>query len=472
MSNQNILSVFQLNPLTKYERTNLSYLIFKGLNFKKEPFPISFFRSDFRGSKFENVEFYKNNFDRADFVNSVFQDCIFQKVNFGCCQMKNCLFHNVVFDGNFYKNTSIHSTTFIGCSFPDESFLINMQRCQFIDCTISGCLFEMSTTDTVTFKNCIIKNSNLATMHAEYHTFINCDLTNCFLGTSYFFGYLIANCTMTDILFLYRGYEVPYNELNIKEIYNDYEKNHRFYELINVLIFSKRYNDILNVIKKAFDFYGNPLSKYLRKLEIECIFRAIIFYIKYEKISFEQAYEIVDYFKDKSWDEFPADEKLEYACLTDELANCLFTSDFSSEYINNISKEMTSIFTIKFNEDDLNTCLRDAYFIMHKYLQDKMKNVHLISKKKGSWILTFAIPTLLLLTILPKIIREYADVYFDISLKRNVNKKAIKLINNENTSLPEFNQLVTTLSKNEVLTKDEIPAEKILSAIESMSVKL
>lgn len=472
MGTQNTPSVFHLNPLIKYERTNLNYMIFKEINFKKVPFPVSFFRSDFRGTKFENVKFYKNNFDRADFINSVFQECIFQKVNFGCCQMKNCLFNNVIFDGNFYKNTSIHSTTFIGCSFPDESFLINMQRCQFIDCNISGCLFEMSTTDTVTFQNCVIQNSNLATMHAEYHTFINCDLSNCFLGTSYFFGYLISDCTMSDILFLYRGYEVPFNELNIKEIYYDYKKNHRFFEMINVLIFIKKSDGIYYVIKEAFDFYENPSSKYLRRLEIECIFRANIFYIEHEKISFEHAYKIANYFKSKNWDKYPIDERLKYLALTDELVNCLLTTDFSSEYINDISEEMTSVFTFKFNENDLNICLNNAYTIMHKYLQDKIKNVRLISKIKGSWILTFVLPTILVLTILPKIVREYADVYFDISLKQNINKKAINIINNKKISLPEFNQLVTTLSKNEVLTKDEIPAEKILSAIESISVNL
>lgn len=45
----------------KFEGRDLSYSVFENVDFHKYVHLVSFFRSDFRGTKFSNIEFYKNN---------------------------------------------------------------------------------------------------------------------------------------------------------------------------------------------------------------------------------------------------------------------------------------------------------------------------------------------------------------------------------------------------------------------------
>ena len=86
-----------INENDDYTCRNLSYIKFKDIDFSIYK-PISFFRSDFRGSRFENIKFQNNYFDRADFIGSTFINCQFINVNFGACEMKSCFFVDSVFE--------------------------------------------------------------------------------------------------------------------------------------------------------------------------------------------------------------------------------------------------------------------------------------------------------------------------------------------------------------------------------------
>lgn len=82
MNSLSKIKIFKLDINENYTCKDLSYTLFKDIDFSSYT-PISFFRSDFRGSRFENVKFQNNCFDRADFIGCTFINCTFINVDFG-----------------------------------------------------------------------------------------------------------------------------------------------------------------------------------------------------------------------------------------------------------------------------------------------------------------------------------------------------------------------------------------------------
>lgn len=447
MNNIEVYNQDSFFSMKKFENQNLSYSIFESVDFHNYAHSISFFRSDFRGSMFKRVSFYKNNFDRADFLDSIFIDCAFEKVNFGCCQIKNCYFENGTFENNSYRNSSIHSSTFVNCNFPDESFLVNMQRCKMINCTFKGCVFEMSTTDSDVFEACIFDNSNLATMHAENHKFINCDFNNVYMDSDYFFGYSISKCNLHNISFLYRGEYVGFDTFNLKELAILFFEENRFNDLINLLKYSGNQTKIPNVIKGLI----NHCTKhpYGRMLNISTAINTLVFSALYEEIEFNVLYDAFNILDDEKWRVLSFSEKNEVDAMITKLKNTLFLTTYSNEYLSQINRNHFSSLTISFSNNDYNYCMESAEKILSSYSQ--IKCWELISKQKGSWLLTFALPTMLLLYILPRIIKNFSDVYFDIKTKKALSKKLLTDLNKPNISSKHIEALESQINNAQLL---------------------
>lgn len=431
----------------RFESKDLSYYVFEKIDFHKYLQPVSFFRSDFRGSKFTNIKFYKNNFDRSDFLNSIFIDCTFEKTQFGCCQMKNCYFKNVVFKNNFYRNTSIHSTTFVNCEFPDETFLINMQHCKLINCSFTGCSFEMSTTDNDIFEQCKFCDTNLATMHAENHKFINCDFYNTCIDSSYFFGYSIVNCNWNKVFFLYHGEHVQFEKIPIHEIKIKLEAEHRYNDILNFLIMQKVYEEIPYMLKQGFDYYQN--KPYGRILNISLMLESLIFAAMYETITYDILYNSVIILEDIDLIEYSLDERIEINALFSKLQNALFLCPHTEKFIADIDKNSKSTLSIKFGSDDYDMCINTAKKILNAISDEKYWK--LVEKKKGSWILIYSASTMVVLTVLPKIIKNFSDVYFDIKTKRQLSKKIISKLESSEISLNDIKKLTNASQEAELL---------------------
>lgn len=462
MNNIQVYNQQIINRIKQFESRDLSYSLLKDINFRDCTCNVSFFRSDFRGTKFENVNFYKNNFDRSDFLNSVFINCNFEKVNFGCCQIKNCYFEDVTFNSNLYRNTSIHSSTFVNCKFPDETFLINMQHCKLNNCSFSGCSFEMSTTDSDEFIDCNFTNTNLATMHAEDHTFINCSFDNVFLGSSYYFGYLITKCCFNNISFLYRGEYVDWNTMKSDELLHKFVSEHRYTEVINLLKVFKRKEEIPAYIKTALEHY----SKYTfgRMLDISNIFKTLIFSATYEELSFDVLYKVLAIIKTEKFSYYTFEEKNHIMSLCSKFENALFIGNHSDDYLIDINPDMRSDVRLTFNLDELEECLD-----ISKRIIDSVSNAthwKLVDKKKGSWILFFSVSTFALISALPRIIKNYSDVYFDIKLKKAISKKLLRELDSSK-SLRKTLQIKDSLSSSKLL----MPSGKCINEYELKNIK-
>lgn len=439
----------------RFESRDLSYSIFENIDFHKFIHLVSFFRSDFRGTKFNNNKFYKNNFDRSDFLSAVFIDCSFEKVQFGCCQMKNCYFKNVKFKNNFYRNTSIHSTTFVNCEFPDETFLINMQHCKLVNCTFNGCTFEMSTTDNDTFECCKFYNTNLATMHAENHKFVNCEFNNVCIGSSYFFGYSIANCTWEQVVFLYRGEHVPFEDIMIDEFLKKFEVEHRYNDILNLYINKNVQQRIPIMLRESFDYYSE--MSYGRMLDIALILESLSFAAIYETVDYETLHESLAIIANIDMASYSFDERIEIDALRTKLQNALYLTPHSENFLAKIDVNSKSTLSIRLNSDDYDKCINAARQLLNSISDESYWT--LIEKQKGSWILIYSAATVIVLAALPKIIKNFADVYFDIKTKKVLSDKILHKLENTDISLKDIKKLTVATQEAELL----LPAGKCIN---------
>lgn len=439
----------------KFEARDMSYSVFNDIDFHQYLHPVSFFRSDFRGAKFTNISFYKNNFDRSDFLNSVIINCTFEKVQFGCCQIKNCYLNNVKFINNSYKSTSIHSTTFVNCEFPDERFLINMQHCKLINCTFKGCSFEMSSTDSDIFKNCTFINTDLATMHAENHKFIECRFENVCIDSSYFFGYSIAKCSLNQIIFLYRGEYVCFENLGVSEFLEKFERENRFNDMFNLLVCIKAQDRIADMLIRCLNYYKKDI--YGRMLDISTLFESLVFAAIYETIDFNVLHELSIIISEMDLSSYDFAERIEIEALHTKFRNALYLSSHSNEYLTRIGTNSKSMLSIRLNSDDY-----DKSVEISKQLLDSISDANywtLIESQKGSWILIFSAATIVVLAALPKIVKNYADVYFEIKTKRIISNKILQKLENTEVSLKDLQKLTVTTKEAELL----LPAGKCIN---------
>lgn len=439
----------------KFESRNLSYSVFENIDFHKFMHLVSFFRSDFRGTKFTNIQFYKNNFDRSDFLSAVFIDCSFEKVQFGCCQMKNCYFENVKFTNSLYRNTSIHSTTFVNCEFPDETFLINMQHCKLKNCTFNGCTFEMSTTDSDTFDSCKFYNTNLATMHAENHKFVKCQFYNVCIDSSYFFGYSIANCTWSQVIFLYRGEYVHFEEILVEDFLKTFEAEHRYNDIINFYINKKAQEKIPDMIKKSFYYYKE--LPYGRLLDISITLENLAFAAIYETIDYDILNEVISIIAEADMSSYSFDERIEIDALYTKLQNALYLIPHSEEYLAKIDINSKSTLSISLDSDDYDKCVKTAKQLLNSISDESYWT--LIEKQKGSWVLIFSAATVIVLAALPKIIKNFADIYFEIKTKKALSDKLLQKLEATDISLKDIKKLTAVTHEAELV----LPAGKCIN---------
>lgn len=439
----------------RFEGKDLSYSVFENVDFHRYAHLVSFFRSDFRGTKFTNIIFFKNNFNRSDFLSAVFIDCNFEKVQFGCCQMKNCYFKNVKFENNLYRNTSIHSTTFVNCEFPDETFLINMQHCKLINCTFSGCTFEMSTTDSDIFEDCKFINTNLATMHAENHKFVNCQFDNVCIGSSYFFGYSIANCTWNQVMFLYRGEHVHLEDILVDEFLEKFEAEHRYNDMLNFYIDKKVQEKIPAMLKKSFAYYEE--ASYGRMLDISVILDSLSFAAIYETVDYMILHESLEVIAEMDMSRYSFEERIEIDALIAKLKGALYLRPHSEEYLARIDVNSKSTLSIRINSDDYDKCVETSRWLLDSISDENYWT--LIEKQKGSWILIYSAATVIVLAALPKIIKNFADVYFDIRTKKVLSDKLLQKLESTDISLKDIKKLTAATQEAELM----LPAGKCIN---------
>jgi len=439
-----VVKRFADNGSYQREKEDLSYTLFENLDFTEAKRHISFFRSDFRGSKFVKVKFYRNNFDRADFISCYVKECEFNSVKFGGCEIKNCYFEDIVFKDSLYEDSSIQQSTFVRCTFPSEKFLVSMFNCTFIDCLFSDCSFEMSTTENLKFEKCTIVNTDLATMHAEAHVFDSCTLENVCIDICYIWGYLIHDTSIADVDFLYRGERINLKDMNDTVLKLLQEQ--RYFEFINANIILK------NPIKVS-ALIGSTIDRLLKgdalfiAAEMNNILTAILFYINKSMIPFEEVFSIMEILEDIDWDIFGFENKLNYIAKLEVIKRILNNGEYSYDFLGEIPVEHESIVVFECHTVDLEDAENATTDFLHE-LSQKMNigdAFRLVDKQAGSWILTFIIPTICALMI-PKIIKAYFNTYIELTFKSKLSKKLAEVLTAKNLKISDLQKLSETAS--------------------------
>lgn len=454
------------------DKEDFTYTLFEKVDFSKDAIPTTFFRSDFRGAKFIEVDFYKNNFDRADFISSIFVNSNLISVNIAACEMKNCFFHNVKFQGNMYNNTSIQECTFQECTFDKENFLINMKNCTFINCKISCCKFERSTTEKITFEKCDINESNFANMHAERYHFKECQLTDNYFDICYIFGYLFYMTDICNINIIYMGEIVEFTEDNVKKRFSiNLWKQQRYYEFINSQILFGKYNNTFQLIKKAFEELIN-CNKFTRKLEIYNIFDMLQFYAFNNTFDFELVKSLLEYFDNFNWDVFELEERIIYLAQYEKFKIYITESEYNNHFISSAQRDI-SLITFHCNTNDYELAYETVAKCISKIYESLNieTNLELINVTKGSWVLTFVVISACAL-LLPKIIKQYTDLYVEINTKRSISNKIIEKINKKNINVNDFKTLSEIAITTGLVKEEKIELNDISKIIESIKVNI
>lgn len=456
------LSVFIDNTNNIREKENFSYTLFKDKNLFHNDIGITFFRCDFRGSKFVNCNFYKNNLDRSDFIACVFQNVSFKNTEIAACEMKNCYFDNVIFeDKNHYNNTSIQECTFSNCRFKSEQFLVNMKNCKFINCVFSYCSFERSTTEKLFFEKCNIYGTDLATMHAERHIFKECVLRDVYIGIDYIFGYLFYNTNIEGMIVLYHGDEVC---LENESIFTSYIKDlwiqQRYYEFINSNVIYRNYDFVPQALLKSLELSKNKTNN-IRKLDISDILDSICFYIENSILPYSCFVQIMNIIDNYDWEDFPSEEQITYITKCNKINLIVNMANFSDDFISSAYDNISTV-TFHCKTDDYEKAYNLTTAVLNKIcLHCGLENNYvLLDKEKGSWILTFAICSGIAL-VLPKLIKCYADVIIEIRTKNRISKQLQKKLDNKNLRLNDLKLLSEIASNSNLVSKSDIDYEKI-----------
>lgn len=462
----NSLSKFQnveINEDEDYTCRDFSYTQYIDIDFSLYK-PISFFRSDFRGSRFENIKFQNNNFDRCDFIATTFKNCQFTNVDFGACEIKACFFINCAFEKCIFNNTSIQESIFEKCIFNKQHILVNMKNCEMKQSQINNCSFERSTTEKIEFESCVIKNTDFATMHAECHKFIDCKLNDVKLDVSYVFGYLLCNTSIEDFKVLYRGKEV---KLNSQEEAVKFLEESRTYELINIFFIYKGFDRIPplldRIIKHLYSNY-NPATK----ADISNIFEALIFYATHDIMPYSCFVDCLDCINSITLPKLNLKDELLFIGYKEKLNHIIFDGLYGNKFIESSSNQK-AILILHINSDDYNEALK----ISDDFLAELYEKCNLIGEWqlvescRGSWILTFVISAMIIV-MLPKIIKNYYNLISEIQIKSSLKKKILKKADCPRLTTNEMEQLVDIVDKLKILEQTEIDIPQKISNIKAI----
>lgn len=445
------IRTFEDTGNTKREKEDLTYMHFLNLRQENTVAPISFFRSDFRGSSFSNCYFFNNNFDRADFIACIFGNCCFDNVNIAASEIKNCYFYDTVFRLNHYNHTSVQESTFENCEFRDEHLLVNMKNCTFINCKLNSCSFERSTTESVSFSNCQIKDSDMATMHAEGHKFSNCQIENTSMGISYIFSYLFYNTDLSNIKILYRGDEIKLTKEAISHQAKLLWRERRLHEFLNANIICGNVQQVPHILHNILDS-ALSIAPQLRKLEISNLFFVLQFCSQNSMFPYPIYMEILECLEQFGWKQFSSEERIIYLSGCEKLKLFVREGCYNNDFVLT-AMETQSTLIIHCKTDDYDAAKEATY----DFLNDLSKALgissgfELIDEQKGSWIFTFVVITALALVI-PKMVSETVNVSLEISTKVQIKKRLKAKLKKQNLSTDEL-KTIAEIASNAGLVK-------------------
>lgn len=457
------LTISNINSQNDFECKDLSYRTIRNIDFEDISHKTSFYRSDFRGSKFDSIRFLENNLDLADFIGNTFRNVEFHSVNFGKAEFKNDLFYHCQFEENNYDDIAIHNCTFKNCTFQNEQFRLTMNNCKFINCQFINCIFDQCSTDTLSFDKCVFLKCELSTMHAENFKFENCTFRDAFLGICFLGTYLFKNTDINLISFKYRGEIV---EITHSDYFDNFmgslQNEGRYFEYFNLSLLWNKCEDSSNVgLRELLDGVVKETNPNVRDYNLKGLFEAIEFYAGTDTLPMYRLFEYISVLQNFPISSIPAESQLMFLQNIYRLNTLLSSLDYSFEYIATMSASTPCVATFHCRDesrqsaeehiskllDEVNsTCFNGAF--------DK-PYFDVISCREGSVFLTIA-SSLLLLLMAAKVVRSVHGLVCEIRIEAAKTNKTIEMISSSKTPI-SLKKAISCVPP----TTDSLSAEKI-----------
>ncbi len=460
MNLPSVYNFFSRQNEEKVEKQNLTYQIFKDIDYTKLKYKTSFYRSDFRGSKFENITFYQNNFNIADFINNIFFNVEFNKVDFGEAEIKNCVFNKCYFKENDYISLPFTNSSFIKCDFVNEVFHVTMKECTFKECTFKNCIFDQCSTDSIEFDDCIIIKCELSTMHAENYKLINCTFRDTYLGINFLGTYLIKGTDFNLLSFKYRGDIVPISNSDFFAHYTYDMFNHfRYYEYLNLLIISDAKCVLEEEFARVLKNFDSIDNKNLRIYTIKSIFEMLEFYFGSDSLSISTICSILTVFEQYK-NNFYDDEKLSIECGIFRIESFIAASNIPINYLIKCDPLKVASAEFTFDTDDIEEAKAKVEKLMAIVNQNFTNNYYhlpytIVSIKKGSVIITIT-SSLLLILLAAKVAKSVCHTICKMQVEIATSKKLLNTIENTKTHNTMFNVLKNYNNYEEIFEKDNL----------------
>lgn len=466
----------------KREKENFQNFLFENIDLSKHSEPISFFRSDFRGSKVINSHFYKNNFDRADFIDSYVSHSTFEKCCFGTDFINTYFSHS-----NFIQNTndgcSIVNCTFNECNLSEEVFTnCTIRDCVFINCTLQKCKMEMNTVSEILFDGCTFNRINLAHQGAYNFKFNACQLSDVIVDPDYIGSYLFKETDLTKIRYQYRGADFNLNSDqidNLKALSEFYSNSRRYYEAFNLIILINSISPHKNSLLEAFkSVIVNILSDKhaLRKFNnLNNVLSTLEFYCNSNDIETLDFIDMLKVFDSINQATLPFKEYLTIRSKLG-LVQSLFEDALLSWNSNRLPGQGQFYSVLEINEEELSVTLNtlDHFFtsVAKEYFghADSSKCYSVVGTWRGSFfieIIGSALAISLLGACIKKFTYDISKSVFVIKTTRKANK-LIDKANNEKKFKKSIKLARLGLKEPTEETKDK--ATKLASLLKDIQI--
>lgn len=446
---------FDSDDLHSYECKDLSYISIKDLNFKERK-PLSFYRSDFRGSKFTSNTFFKNNFDLADFIGNSFINTEFDNVNFGNCEFKNGLFLKCQFNSNIYGDLAIHDCDYKKCTFENETFHMTMFNCTFEDCQFINCIFDQCSTENLEFKKCTFIKVEMSTMHAEKFKFSKCTLRDTYLGACFLGSYFLKDIDIKLINFKYRGEIVEISSSDyFYTLLNDLKTQGRFFEFLNLyILLNNPSKELAKLFCDTLILSFNEKNYKVLEYNIKGIFEIIEFYYNSPKLPFILFCDI--YTQINEIYEKNIVPELCYVIFSEcmfKLKQLILNFEFNWDYLYDVPLHQTASLEFHINDnsfDEAENKINYLFNFVNTNCLDSSFGTPLYEineRKTGSVIIT--VSTCLILALLSaKVVKEIYGTVCQIKIEHAQTSKEIALIESSK-SVAKLNEVSQIVAKNQ-----------------------
>jgi uncharacterized protein YjbI with pentapeptide repeats len=465
------------NSSRKFE--NFQNFIFKNLDFKNSKEPISFFRSDFRGTTITKVHFWKNSFERCDFINAYVTDSTFEQCHFRT-DFTNIIFERVIFNTNFQDTCAFYNCIFLNCVFQNERITETVTRnCEYNDCEIKECSFDKNAFDDITFFKTSLQNISLADMGAINLTFDQCSLENVSLDPDYMGSYLIKHTSIAAIKYEYRGHEIPLSGELIEDFRTlsiFFTRERRYYEAFNLIIlfnFYSKSDSSLSAFFKQIVEAINSDPHVLRHIEQlnRCV-TIIKFYGTSGIINAKDSFYMIGLLKSTDVSNIRMKDKVSFERSLYDLEISL-QSIFMHPWIwNSIDPFSLVTAEVQIDDDSFDLFKENYNDYLNQLLADfgesnMTAEFQVLSVRKGSLIVEF-ISYAMAIYGLARIIKAIFSEIYSIKLEFEIQKKTIKLISESDAKNPLLLQK-NVLKAREIINK---PSDDLLKNSGKLSALL